>query len=120
MKYRVIQPHDNGWSCTANTSSYFEVYTTVLQLVEEDRRYIKSVEKKNDRVDIYISPGKGNAVKTFRGLTQLYMIYAEEQYFLKKKQFDQICLLHQDIQEEFRSINPEAILFINGGLMKPL
>ena len=116
MKYRVIQQDDRGWSHTQETSSYIDIYSIVIQAVGNDRQYIEKVEREGDRVSIHISPGEGHAVSTLNGLKRLHVIYAEDQYLLKRKQLDQLYLLHQDIESEFRNINPELIIHLKEGL----
>ena len=112
MKYRVIQQDDRGWSHTQETSSYIDIYSIVIQAVGNDRQYIEKVEREGDRVSIHISPGEGHAVSTLNGLKRLHVIYAEDQYLLKRKQLDQLYLLRQDIELEFRNINPELIVHL--------
>jgi hypothetical protein len=116
MKYRVIQQDDRGWSHTQETSSYIDIYSIVIQAVGNDRQYIEKVEKVGDRVWIHISPGEGHAVSTLKGLKQLHVIHAEDQYLVKRKQLDQLYLLHQEIESEFRNINPDLIIHLKEGL----
>lgn len=116
MKYQIIQKNDQGWLLWKDTSSYIDIYSSVIQAVGDDRQYIEKIEEKDDQVLIYISPGEGHAFSTLNGLKQLHIIHVEEQYSLKRRQLDYLYLLHQDIESEFRNINPELIVHLKEGL----
>lgn len=120
MKYRVIQKNDSGSTYTQETSSYIGAYGIVIQAVGDDHHYIEKIEENDDIVSIYISSGEGYAVSTLNGLKQLYVIHAEEQYLLKRKQLDHVYLLHQDINKELKDVNLELVVYIKEGLEKPL
>ena len=120
MKYRVIQKNDSGSTYTQETSSYIGAYGIVIQAVGDDHHYIEKIEENDDIVSIYISSGEGYAVSTLNGLKQLYVIHAEEQYLLKRKQLDHVYLLHQDINKELKDVNLELVVYIKEGLEKSL